>query len=271
MQRKLTGQTRLKEALDAIPEALEYIVSLNPHDFKRLHNPFMRKYMSPRISLERVAAIAGVPLPEMLGNLQKLAGEAPPTLPEMTSSFNSIATSSLPQSPATPPEWMKLAESPNLHWIDLLPLDEMLGDPLPPIVVAIKNMPPGGVVGLKHHWEPQPLYDIWQKMQLEWFSRQASPGEWHIFVYKPLKLLPSNAGPVIFVELRHLPPHETGLRVALMFGQLLSGQRLEITGATPENEPLVRQALEKDYPGQYEWQTNVEKDKQVIRVTRIRE
>lgn len=266
MQNTLSGRTRLKEVLDSIPGALEYIVSLNPHDFKRLFNPFMRKYMSPRISLERVAAIAGVPLGEMLAKLHELAGEPRNDLADLASLSSS---NPLPQSPAAPPDWMKLADNPDLHWINLLPLDEMLGDPLPPIVVAIKNMPPGGVLGIKHHWEPQPLYDIWQKMQLEWFARQAGPEEWHIFVYKPLKIMPSVQAPVVFVELRHLPPHESVLRVGLMFEQLQPGQVLEITGATGQTEGLVRQAFEKNYPGQYDWQTNFEGDKPVIRVSRL--
>jgi uncharacterized protein (DUF2249 family) len=144
----------------------------------------------------------------------------------------------------------------------------VLGDPLPPIVVAIKNLPPGGVIGIKHHWEPQPLYDIWQKMQLEWFTRQAGPEEWHIFVYKPLKILPSIPAPVIYAELRHLPFQETGLRVGLMFEQLQPGQILEITGATQQTEALVRQTLEMSYLGQYDWQTTFEGNKLVIRAIR---
>ena len=144
----------------------------------------------------------------------------------------------------------------------------MRGDPLPPIEVVIKNTPPGGVIGIKHRWEPQPLYVIWQKMQLEWFARQAGPAEWHIFVYKPLKLLPTAPVPVIYVELRYLLPQETSLWVSLMFAQLQLGQRLEITGATPETEPLVRQALEKDYQGMYVWQTSFEHDKKVLKVIR---
>ena len=266
MQIKLNGQTRLKQALDAIPGALDYTVSLNPRDFKRLFNPFMRKYMSPRISLERVAAMAGTPLSEMLAELHRLAGEPPAVLAEDESTRTT--GSPLPQSPATPPGWMKLAEHPDFHWINLLPLDETLGDPLPPIIVAIKNMPPGGAIGIKHRWEPQPLYDIWRKMQLEWYACQFGPEEWHIFIYKPPKLIPTAPDPVIYVELRHLPPQEAVLRVTLMFDQLRPGQRLEISGANQQTEPLVRQAFEKDYPGLFEWQIVVENDKKVIKVNR---
>lgn len=265
MQINLTGETRLKEALDTVPGTLDYIVSLNPHDFKRLHNPFMRKYMSPRISLDRVAAMAGVPLSEMLKELRRLAGEPETDLPHEEAPPPGRP---VPQSPSAPPEWMKLTENPGLHWINLLALDEVLGDPMPPIVVAVKNMPPGGVLGIKHRWEPQPLYDIWQKMKLEWFTRQVGPEEWHIFVYKPPRILPSAPSPVIYVELRHLPPQEAGLRVGLMFDQLQPGQRLEITGATDQTEPLVRQTLEQSYPGRYEWQNELEHDKKVIKVVR---
>jgi hypothetical protein len=58
----LSGDTRVNQVLDAIPGALDYIVSLDPHDFQRLRHPALRRYMGPRISLlRRVAAIAGVP------------------------------------------------------------------------------------------------------------------------------------------------------------------------------------------------------------------
>jgi len=70
----VSGETRLSQALGLIPGALEYIVSLNPHDFGRLHNPFMRKYMSPRISLRRVAAMAGIPEAQLLQGLSSLNG-----------------------------------------------------------------------------------------------------------------------------------------------------------------------------------------------------
>lgn len=39
--------TRLKEALGLDPRVVDYIVSLNPHDFQRLRNPLMRRLMSP--------------------------------------------------------------------------------------------------------------------------------------------------------------------------------------------------------------------------------
>ena len=51
----INANTRLNKALDLHPQVLDYIVSLKPHDFQRLHNPLMRRFMSPRITLGRIA------------------------------------------------------------------------------------------------------------------------------------------------------------------------------------------------------------------------
>src|SRR3954464_7325858 len=72
---QITGETRLNRVLDSIPGALDYIVSLNPPDFGRLRNPVMRKYMSPRISLSRVAAMARVEEEQLVRDLAGLRVE----------------------------------------------------------------------------------------------------------------------------------------------------------------------------------------------------
>lgn len=56
----MNGNTRLSKALDSHPDVLEMIVGLNPRDFSRLRNTRMRRFMAPRITLRRVAAMAGV-------------------------------------------------------------------------------------------------------------------------------------------------------------------------------------------------------------------
>ena len=68
--------------------------------------------------------------------------------------------------------------------MDLLPLDEALNaDPMPPVMVPLEALPPGGVLLIKHKWEPQPFYDVWSKMgDVEWFSEQIGPDEWWIWV-----------------------------------------------------------------------------------------
>jgi hypothetical protein len=65
---------RLKEALDLDPRVVGYVISLNPHDFERLRNPLMRRLMAPRITLSRVAAMAGVSQEELLERIAALGG-----------------------------------------------------------------------------------------------------------------------------------------------------------------------------------------------------
>lgn len=67
----LSADTRLSLVLDVIPGAPDYIVSLNPHDFGRLRNPVLRRYMSPRISLRRVAAMVGLPETKIVEDLAR--------------------------------------------------------------------------------------------------------------------------------------------------------------------------------------------------------
>jgi hypothetical protein len=72
MDATISANTRLNKALDLHPDVLEYIVSLNPHDFVRLRNPLLRQLMSPRITLGRIAAMTHVPLSELLTRVASL-------------------------------------------------------------------------------------------------------------------------------------------------------------------------------------------------------
>jgi rhodanese-related sulfurtransferase len=245
----VSGGTRLSVALEAIPGALDYIISLNPHDFSRLQNPFMRKYMSPRISLRRVAAMAQIPEEQLLRELATLGGAG-----AEYSRHQTTGASELAQSPAAPPKWMQGIEVAALHQVNVLPIDDVLGDPFIPISIAFKRLLPGGVLLLRHRWEPQPLYDIWQKIGLEWFSRQVAENEWHVFIHKPPTFpVPSPADTVI-LEVRHLQENEAAPRVVAVFEQIGTLQNLEITGASPAVAQQMRQAMDAQYRDQYHWE-----------------
>ena len=245
---KLNGETRLSKALETIPGALEYIIALNPHDFSRLHNPFMRKYMSPRISLRRVAAMTGISEHQLLQELAALDAGREYSRPQTEESVE------LPQSPTAPPHWMDGIEIESLHQVNVLPIDDFLGDPFIPISIAFKRMQPRGVVLLRHRWEPQPLYDIWRKIGLEWFARQVAEDEWHIFIYKPPTFpIPSPADTII-LEVRHLQEGEAAPRVVAVFEQIRTLQHLEITGATPDAAQQMRQAMDEYHRNQFRWE-----------------
>jgi hypothetical protein len=178
MSKTLTGDTRLSEALDADDSVLEYIISLNPHDFNRLRTPLLRKVMPPRITLRRVAAIAGVAENELLQRVNELAGR--PFQPGADA-----APEEVPFSSKEPPAWMQGVDLTSINWVNCLPIDAEFGDPMPPINVAVNTSKPGEVVGIKHKWEPQPLFDIWQMRGFEFWTQKQEDDLWHIFVYRP--------------------------------------------------------------------------------------
>lgn len=174
----MNANSRLSEALAAHPDVLEFIISLNPHDFNRLRNPLLRKVMPPRITLGRIARMVDMPTRELVEKIHAIAGikgkvdivldEAP-----------------LPESSVEAPEWLWDVDLERLKWVDVLPIDEIGGDPMPPINIAVNGLQCGEVVGIKHKWEPQPLFDIWASRGFEFWSHQEGADEWHIFVYKP--------------------------------------------------------------------------------------
>jgi uncharacterized protein (DUF2249 family) len=246
---ELTPETRLSSVLDAIPGALSYIVSLRPHEFQRLHNPVLRKYMSPRISLRRVAAMAGIGEDALLHELSVLAGGGATVQTGRTE-----PAQAMPISPLLPPAWLAGVDEAALHIIDVLPIDEALGDPLPPINAGIKRLAPGGVLVIRHRWEPQPLYDVWTAMRLEWFAREDGPDRWSIFVYRPADVAQPTQRVTSVVDLRALPVGERVPRLVAMYGQLAVGEYLDLSTGTAAEAAEVRTALEAEYGTLAHWE-----------------
>ncbi len=182
MSIEVDESSKLSKALRIHPDVLDYIVSLNPHDFKRLYNPLMRRLMPPRISLGRVAEMTGTPIMEMLMRIHEIAG-SPLTAKErkeLATKLKNAGSGELPSNPDTAPEWIRQQIA---VVIDLLESDVRLdADPMPPIMKSLKNLAEDEVLLLKHMWEPQPLYDIWSKQGVDYYAEQKSTEEWWIYL-----------------------------------------------------------------------------------------
>jgi hypothetical protein len=177
LQIKMNGDTKLSVALASNPAVLDYVIGLNPHDFERLRNPLMRKVMPPRITLRRIANMAGIPEQELLDIINRLAGQPLEVVDPNRAPLKG--------SPSQAPSWMASVDEKQISWVDVLDGDERLADPMPPINIGVNALKPGEVIGVKHKWEPQPLFDIWDMRGLDYWTRQVSDAEWHIFVHKP--------------------------------------------------------------------------------------
>ncbi|MBA3858499.1 MAG: hypothetical protein C0507_16450 [Cyanobacteria bacterium PR.3.49] len=175
----MNAKTRLSVALAAHPDILEYIISLNPHDFERLRNPLMQKVMPPRITLGRIAAMVGMTETELVSKIHEIAGI------EDDSSTDDLEHEELPHTPKDKPSWMVNCDIDAIKWVDVTPLDAHLGDPMPPINIAVNTSNPGDIIGIKHMWEPQPLFDIWHARGFEFWTEQINPDLWHVYVFHP--------------------------------------------------------------------------------------
>lgn len=70
----ITPETRVAALLEAYPELEEVLVGLAP-PFAKLRNPLLRRTIARVTSLERAAAVAGIPLREMIATLRRAAGQ----------------------------------------------------------------------------------------------------------------------------------------------------------------------------------------------------
>ncbi len=171
----LEPQHKLSKALALHPDVLSYIVSLNPHDLKRLNNPMMRRLLPKRITLARLAVMLGMSVESLIEGIYAAAGMK---LESVTFS----PSPPLPTNPDQPPDWFT---GDVVTIIDLLEGDERLDvDPFVPLFPAIKHIEVGDVILLKHKWHPQPLYDVFLKLDVAHYAIQKSPDEWWIYLRK---------------------------------------------------------------------------------------
>lgn len=136
--------------------------------------------MPVRITLRRIATMAKIPEQDFLDNINTLAGQ-PLELVDPNGAPLAV-------SPEQAPSWMEMIDEKQIPWVNVLIGDERLDDPMPPINTAVNALKPGEVVGIKHKWEPQPLFDIWDLRGFEYWTRKVSADEWHIFVHKPQEI-----------------------------------------------------------------------------------
>lgn len=167
--------TKLSKLLKMDESLLEFIIALDPHDFERLRNPLMRKIMPPRITLGRIAVMTGRAPSELLAEIDAFLG-----LKDERQRLKSART--LPENPKEKPSW---AKGDVTRVIDLLESDERLdADPMLPINEALREVTAGDLVLIKHKWEPQPLYDVWEKMGIAFYAESKSANEVWIYILK---------------------------------------------------------------------------------------
>jgi len=163
-------------------------------------------------------------------------------------------SSLVPAAPAERPAWLRTVDQGAIHWVDELAVDDVGGDPFPSISLAVRQLAPGGVLGIRHRWEPRPLYDMWSKMGLDWFAEPAGPDAWHIFVHRPHGVASFPIKPVVGAEVGPLPAAERAPRIVSLAQQLEAGQTLEVSGLPPAEAESVAAAVRERLGQTVSWE-----------------
>ncbi|UCH85234.1 MAG: DUF1858 domain-containing protein, partial [Candidatus Latescibacterota bacterium] len=72
----IKSTTKVADLLKSYPELEDVLIAMAP-PFKKLKNPFLRKSVAKLASLQQAAAVAHIPINQMLNDLRAAVGQAP--------------------------------------------------------------------------------------------------------------------------------------------------------------------------------------------------
>ena len=182
-------QTRVGSLLDAYPGIEDALIEWVPV-FAKLRNPVLRKTVAKVATLEQAAAIAAVPVRDLILFLRERTGQSSTTLAESESlraqeiSLGHAET----QDADIPPDWLK--DFTELSAVDA---DAMLAagsHPLGVIQTRLRSMKPGHYLRLTSSFHPAPLFDAMRAHGVEVYSRLAGPDRHETFLVPGVFLEP---------------------------------------------------------------------------------
>jgi hypothetical protein len=164
--------TRVAALLDRYPELEDILIALAP-PFKKLKNPLLRKGVAKVASLKHAAAVAGIPVTDLVNKLRGVVGQ------ELISAEGTSAGVAyfLDQ-----PAWF--ASSKIVTSID----ETAVGQNKMPIGAVLREatrLQPGEMLELVTTFLPAPGIEIMQKKGLRVWSVQQTPDMIRTYVSKP--------------------------------------------------------------------------------------
>ncbi len=175
----ITSGLKISRMLDAYPETLDIMLNASSH-FSKLKNKLLRKALAGRVTVEQAASIAGVPLYDLLFNLNSVIGKEE----EFTSAFDSkIAINSETGPAGAMPRFLSDLTGDKITALDVRKDIGNGSDPLKKILAAAKQIKEDKVLMLINSFEPVPLYSVLKRKGLDhWTERKDS--EWRVYFFK---------------------------------------------------------------------------------------
>lgn len=171
----ITPQTRVSELLDAYPE-LEQMLAAQTPVFEKLKNPVLRKTVAKVATLEKAAAIAGIPVEKLVSELRKAVGQS----------------AEIPVAGSPPPTASRALDSPERpQWLDpekvahRIDADEYLSrgeHPLNKVIQLSKGLSPGQSLRLVSSFRPLPLIEKLEELGHPAWCAESEPGRFETFI-----------------------------------------------------------------------------------------
>ncbi len=177
----ITKDLKISKMLERYPETLKVLLNASPH-FKKLNNTFLRKTLAGRVNVEQAAGIAGVPLKELLINLNFAIGDTA-AIHRLTNEEEDMSIIGISNNINEKPEYLKNISPGKI--VDLDVRNEIASgkDPIHKIKGVINNLKEDEVFHLINSFEPVPLYTVLgNKGFKHWTEKNGEV--WNVYFYK---------------------------------------------------------------------------------------
>ncbi len=165
---KVDKNTKISKIIEAKPEAIEVIASVNKN-FLKLKNPFLRKLLASRVSVEAAAKVGGTSTRVLLSALEKVGFDV--DYEKDTDDFEN-------NKQEINMEKTKIVD------LDVRPILETGVDPFNVIMDTLKTMDDDETLKIINTFEPIPLLNILKGKGYEYETERPEEGVVHTYLHK---------------------------------------------------------------------------------------
>ncbi len=157
---QISPETKIGALLDKYPDLEKTLLEMAP-EFKKLRNPILKKTIARVTSLRQAAAVAKIPLAELINKLRKQAGIQGEFMSDET--FESVSEET--------PSWFSISRI--VQSLDARPMLDKGEQPINKVFADCKNLKGGEIYELITPFLPAPLIDAArEKGYLTWSEKE---------------------------------------------------------------------------------------------------
>jgi uncharacterized protein (DUF2249 family) len=169
----ISAETNLGRLLDEHPSLVEVLAGRHAH-FAKLRSRLLRRVMAPRVTVAQAAALAGLPVGDLVATLRAAVGEPMEAAPVATPAPAVAA-------PAPRPAVLDRLRAVEVDVRDDLRRGE---EPFARIVAAVRGLAAGEALAIRAPFEPVPLYDVLGRRGLAHWTERLGPDDWRVWFHR---------------------------------------------------------------------------------------